>query len=233
MNVKDNIHILYVEDDESLAYITKDTLEQLGYIVTHAVNGVHAFELFKNRNFQLGIIDIMLPDMDGFTLVEKIRKTNQQLPILFLTAKSMQEDKIKGLLLGADDYITKPFSIKELDLRIKVFLKRSQIPAKNFDKIVQIENIRYDHENLLLVIAGKEHNLTYKEGQLLNYLLQHQNKILKRDDILLDVWGDSDYFLGRSLDVFISRLRKIFNCQHNISIENIHGVGFRLRTNTI
>lgn len=229
MQSTDHIKILYVEDDESLAFITKDNLEQHGYHVTHAANGKEAFEIYKLQNFHLGIIDIMLPDMDGFSLVEKIRMTNQQIPILFLTAKVMQEDKIKGFTLGGDDYITKPFSIKELLLRIEVFLKRSEVKKNSMPRKIQLRDIIYEHDNLLLKVKNKEYHLTHKEGLLLNYLLINQNKILKRDDILIEVWGESDYFLGRSLDVFISRLRKMLGKENDISIENIHGVGFRLK----
>ena len=232
MKSPERFNILYVEDDESLAFITKDNLEQHGYIIMHAGNGREAFELYKLHNFHMGIIDVMLPDMDGFTLVEKIRMTNQQMPILFLTAKAMQEDKIKGFTIGGDDYITKPFSIKELLLRIEVFIKRSEIKQNNLTTKIQIGNITFDHENLLLITKTKEYHLTHKEGLLLKYLLLNQNKILKRDDILIEVWGESDYFLGRSLDVFISRLRKMLADENDMNIENIHGVGFRLKANS-
>jgi DNA-binding response OmpR family regulator len=226
---KAGIRILYVEDDETLSYLTRDNLELIGYSVTHVGNGLDALAIFKENNFDLCIIDIMLPAMDGYTLTEEIRKINKEIPILFLTARLLDEDRIKGFKTGADDYITKPFSIKELSLRIEVFFKRRKIFEDNTSGVISISNSRFDYSNLVIHCNSKEINLTQREGELLKYFISNKNKVLKRDEILKDIWGDDDYFLGRSLDVFVSRLRKMVKDDPGIVFENIHGVGFRLK----
>ena len=222
--------ILYVEDDETLGFVTKDNLEIHGFGVTHCVNGVEAVEHFKNRSFDLCILDVMMPKMDGYELAEKIRKQDTQVPILFLTAKSLKEDRIKGLQLGADDYITKPFSIEELILKIEVFLRRKFISHPDANTL-QVGLFNYDHINLQLKSNSGTKGLTQKEGDLFKMLIQNKNQILKRGQILKALWGTDDYFLGRSMDVFISRLRKYLKEDNSIKIENIHGVGFRLSDN--
>lgn len=226
---KSGIRILYVEDDETLSYLTRDNLELIGYKVTHVNNGRDALSIFKENNFDLCIVDIVLPVMDGYTLTEEIRKINKEIPVLFLTARLLDEDRIKGFKTGADDYITKPFSIKELALRIDVFFKRRKIISNNSPDILSIGKSQFDYLNLVLTCNSQEINLTQREGELLRYFISNKNKVLKREDILKDVWGDDDYFLGRSLDVFVSRLRKIVKEDSAIVFENIHGVGFRLK----
>ena len=222
-------HLLYVEDDESLSFVTRDNLELQGYQITHCDNGATALEIIKDNTFDLCILDVMLPEIDGFTIAEEIRKSNNQVPIIFLTAKSLKEDKIHGLKLGGDDYITKPFSIEELILKIEVFLKRSKInipqPLSNFD----IGMFQLDYPNLALNQNGTTKSLTQKEADLLKYLIENKNAVIKRSAILKSIWGEDDYFLGRSLDVFISRLRKYLKADESVKIENIHGVGFRLK----
>ncbi len=222
-------HILYVEDDEVLSFVTRDNLEMNKYAVTHCGEGEEALRIFKKGEFDLCILDVMLPKMDGFALAEEIRKRNQSIPILFLTAKSMKEDKIHGLQLGADDYITKPFSIEELILKIEVFLRRKtlsmEVSADDYilgEYTLESKNLRLKYQD------GAARDLTQKESDLLAYLIQNKNNILKREDILERVWGENDYFMGRSMDVFISRLRKYLKEDLSIKIENIHGVGFRL-----
>jgi len=221
-------HLFYVEDDESLSFVTRDNLELEGYKVTHCGNGNKALEVLKEQTFDLCILDVMLPDVDGFTIAEEIRKRNRQVPILFLTAKSLKEDRIKGLRLGADDYITKPFSIEELILKIEIFLKRSQIVTKEEVNDFHLGNYTFDYKNLSLKNETIEKQLTQKEADLLKFFIENKNVILKRSDILESLWGEDDYFMGRSLDVFISRLRKYLKQDENLKIENIHGVGFRL-----
>ncbi|MFK8005710.1 MAG: response regulator transcription factor [Saprospiraceae bacterium] len=223
-------HLFYVEDDESLSFVTRDNLELEGYQVTYCENGQKAIDIIKTEDFDLCILDVMLPDVDGFTIAEEIRKRNKQVPILFLTAKSLKEDRIRGLRLGADDYITKPFSIEELILKIEIFLKRSQIIIKDDEHLFQIGNFTFDHKNLQLKNESIKRQLTQKEADLLKYFIENKNEVLKRSDILETLWGEDDYFLGRSLDVFISRLRKYLKEDKTLKIENIHGVGFRFMT---
>lgn len=222
-----SIKILYVEDDETLAFVTKDNLEENGYAVEHFDNGDAALKAFEKRYYDICLLDVMLPIMDGFELAKSIRSTNKEVPILFLTAKSLAEDKIKGLKLGADDYITKPFSIEELILKIEVFLKRKFIAEEKLVKY-QFGIFSYDHENLKLSTDHDTFDLTQKEGDLLQLLVENKTNIIRREDILKKLWGENDYFLGRSMDVFISRLRKYLKSDPTINIENIHGVGFRL-----
>lgn len=221
--------ILYAEDDETLSFLTKEALESKSFCVRHCLDGHTAFEAFCSENFDICILDIMLPSLDGFTLAKKIRTLNSNVPILFLSAKSRHEDKIQGFKTGADDYITKPFSIEELVFKIEVFLKRSKIsteaqPLKN----IKIGNFQFEYYNQQITIDGKKIQLTHREAELLKYFSDHRNQLIKREILMQQIWGNDDYLTGRSLDVFISRLRKIFINDNEIKIENIHGVGFRL-----
>ncbi len=224
-------HLLYVEDDESLSFVTRDNLEPTGYEITHCEDGQVAMETIRSgQKFDLCILDVMLPEVDGFTLAQEIRKRDEMVPIIFLTAKSMKQDKIHGLTIGADDYITKPFSIEELLLKIDIFLRRSKFSgvAKG-NTPVYIGDYSFDYKNLSLTTEGYAETLTQKEADLLKLLNEHRNQVVKRSFILETIWGKDDYFLGRSLDVFISRLRKYLNIDDRIKIENIHGVGFKFR----
>ncbi len=225
-------HLFYVEDDESLSFVTKDNLELQGYQITYCDNGTKALEIIRNQTFDLCVLDVMLPGVDGFTIAEEIRKTNTDVPIIFLTAKSLKEDKIHGLKIGADDYITKPFSIEELILKIEIFLKRSKITFIKPVEVVQMEigKFTFDYKNLELQNNGTTRALTQKEADLLRFFIQNKNEVLKRAQILESLWGEDDYFMGRSLDVFISRLRKYLKDDESLKIENIHGVGFRMKT---
>ncbi len=218
--------IFYVEDDETLGFVTKDNLELSGYEVVHFMDGKNALKHFNISDYDLCILDVMLPGIDGFGIAKEIRKISQQIPIIFLTAKSMKEDRIQGLLLGGDDYITKPFSIEELILKIMVFLRRKDIVGSTEKAEYNIGSYLLDYKNIKLSREGSEKKLTLKEAELLKYLVENKNKVLKRSDILVAVWGKDDYFLGRSLDVFISRLRKYLKEDKDISITNRHGVGF-------
>lgn len=219
--------ILYVEDDETLGFVTKDNLMQNGYDVDHYEDGKLGLAAFNKNYYDLCILDVMLPEMDGYEVAEEIRKYNSEIPILFLTAKSLKEDRIHGLKLGADDYITKPFSIEELILKIEVFLKRKSI-SKSVQDLMTIGRFTFDHPNLKLTGDGREENLTQKEADLLKLLIENKGNTLRREQILKKLWGENDYFLGRSMDVFISRLRKYLKSDLSLKIENIHGVGFRL-----
>jgi len=220
--------ILYVEDDETLGFVTMDNLLQEGYEILHCKDGVAAKKAFKEEQFDLCIVDVMLPKLDGFQLATYIREVNSQIPIIFVTAKSLQEDKIKGLQIGADDYITKPFSIEELVLKINVFLKRKFINDHSEEANLQVGLYTLDMKNLRLEKGGVPQKITQREGELLEVLASHKNEIVKRKLLLERIWGKEDYFLGRSMDVFISRLRKHLSGDPKVVIENVHGVGFRL-----
>lgn len=222
-------HILYVEDDETLGFLTKDNLEQHEYKVTHAVDGEEAWDIFKDGEYDLCVLDVMLPKLDGFSLAKKIRSMNDSIPIIFLTAKTQKDDKIGGLSLGADDYIAKPFSIEELLLKIEIFLRRRHVisPADS-DVFPLTDTIKLDAKNLTLHRPEGNKTLTQKEADLLRMFAENKGTTLKRSIILEKIWGEDDYFLGRSLDVFISRLRKYLASDPTISIDNVHGVGFRL-----
>jgi DNA-binding response OmpR family regulator len=220
--------ILYVEDDDSLSFITKDQLEMESYEVTHSANGKDAWSVFKKGEFDLCLLDVMLPQMDGFELAKKIRAVSKHVPIIFLTAKSMVEDKMEGFLLGGDDYVTKPYSFEELKMRIEVFLRRRKIIEEAPKEAIVIGKYNFDYANLDLSINGTSKGLTQREADILYYLAARPNQVIRRSDILEDIWGKDDYFYGRSLDVFISRLRKYLNEDPDITIENVHSVGFKL-----
>ena len=225
MNSK--IRILFVEDEKNLGIVVRDYLALNGYVVDLADNGNLGCDLFLTQTYDLCILDIMLPDRDGFSIAEMIRKRNETIPIIFLTAKSSIEDKLKSFKIGADDYIIKPFNIEELVLRIEVFIKRSQ-NVSNKRNIYSIGNYIFDSQNLLLEINGTSRSLTQKEVELLKMLCIHKGEVVKRDEILNSVWENNDYFTGRSLDVFISRLRKYLKDDSTVEIQNLHSVGFKL-----
>jgi DNA-binding response OmpR family regulator len=224
------IKLLLVEDDDALRFIVKDNLEQNNYQVDVAENGQEAIDLFEKKQYHLIILDVMLPKIDGFKVAEHIRKTDENIPIIFLTARSMTEDKITGLTIGGDDYIPKPFSMEELLLKIKIFLKRSNNIAggkPESSRVKKIGKFVFLPEELTLSFEGVARKLTIKEMELIKFFSENTNKVLNRNEILEKVWGSNDYFLGRSLDVFISRLRKYFKPDPNIKIVNLHGIGFR------
>lgn len=219
--------ILLAEDDDNLAFVIQDQLELAGYEVAHAKNGNKALSIFHQWGPALCLLDVMMPAKDGFQVAEEIRKHNDQIPILFLTARSMKEDRIAGFKKGGDDYITKPFSIEELLLRIAVFFRRAQahlIPKE----LVAIGNYTFDYKNIVLERKGHKVQLTQKEADVLHYFCQHINQLVKREDMLKHVWGDDDYFMGRSLDVFIAKLRKYLADDPSVAIRTVHGVGFQL-----
>jgi DNA-binding response OmpR family regulator len=220
--------ILLVEDDPSLGFVIKDNLCLKGYDVTLCTDGESGENAFNTSVFQLCIFDVMLPKKDGFSLARSVRSRNKNIPILFLTAKAMMEDKLTGFQTGADDYITKPFSLEELLCRIEVFLRRSTeeapIPLRKF----HVGNYEFDYTTLTLRNSSIEKTLTQKEAEVLQLLYYNRHRVLKREEILKEVWGDDDYFMGRSMDVFISKLRKYLKEDPAVQIVNYHGVGFRL-----
>jgi DNA-binding response OmpR family regulator len=223
-------NILLVEDDTNLGFLIQDTLKSEGFDVHLCLDGVEGLKKFNDKTFHLCIFDVMMPKKDGITLAKDIRKINSNIPILFLTAKSQTEDKIEGLKAGGDDYMTKPFNSEEFLLRVKALLRRSNPDLeKEEPKTYQIGSIIFDTENYKLIFKGvEEKKLTKKESKILLMLVQHKNKVLPRDVVLNAVWGQDDYFVGRSLDVFITKIRKYLKPDENVKIENIHGVGFKL-----
>lgn len=221
-------HILLVEDDPSLGFVIKDNLSLKGYQVTLCRDGEEADKVFATTAFNLCIFDVMLPRKDGFTLARSVRERDKSIPILFLTAKSMTEDKLQGFHLGADDYITKPFSFEELLCRIEVFLRRERIHDPGHGNILRMSTYEFDPSKLLLRRGDSEKALTQKEADVLRLLYEHRERVIKREEILLQVWGSDDYFMGRSLDVFISKLRKYLKEDEKVQIVNHHGVGFKL-----
>lgn len=219
--------ILYVEDDAYLSYVTKDNLELKGYDITLCADGQQALEAFSPGTFDLCILDVMLPEMDGFTLARNIRQQDKHIPILFLSARSLREDRIEGLKTGGDDYITKPFSIDELILKIKVFLKRNRVTdARRGKGEYELGSYLFDSLNMELKHATGNRKLTSREAALLKVFIQRMNTVVKKEDLLNEVWGNDSYFNSRSLDVFISKLRKHLRSDPSVQINNIHGIGF-------
>jgi len=219
--------VLIAEDDLQLGFILKDNLEDEGFEVVHCPDGEAAWESFLSKHPDICLLDVNMPLRDGFSLAKKIRQRNEVVPIILLTAKSMEEDKLTGFEKGADDYITKPFSMKELLSRMNVFLRRNKMLIPETTQVAKIGSFDFFPEDGRLVKNGEEILLTQKEAKLMQLFSMYPNKILKREQILQHVWGKNDYFLGRSMDVFIARLRKYLKEEKNISIETIHHAGYR------
>lgn len=219
--------ILLAEDDENLGFVIKDQLEATGFEVIHAKNGVAAWESYSYCKIELCLIDIMMPGLDGFSLAKKIRQEDEFVPIIFLTAKSLEEDRLHGFEVGGDDYVTKPFSMDELVYRIKVFIRRGGT-FKPTLQVLTLGAFNFELKNLTLKSEHQTINLTQMEADILRILVENKGKLIKREDILMSIWGENDYFKGRSLDVFISRLRKYLKMDANLEIRNHHGVGFTL-----
>ena len=224
----DKQRILLVEDDENLGYVIQDLLSMNGYKVHLARDGKEGLLFFNKTTYDLCLIDVMMPKKDGFELAEDIKKVNNSVPLVFLTARNQKEDKIKGLKLGADDYITKPFDSDEFLLRVKAILRRSNTEKNDSDKEYRIGEYKFTPSTLILSKDNDSRRLTKKESALLKLLCEHKGKILEREVVSNLIWGDDSYFVGRSMDVFITRLRKYLKEDPAISITNIHGVGFRL-----
>ncbi|MBL4653031.1 MAG: response regulator transcription factor [Flavobacteriales bacterium] len=223
--------LLLVEDDPNLGFVVKDNLQQSGFDVELKTDGKTGYETFMQNKFDLCLLDVMLPEKDGFSLAQDIRKSNKKVPIIFLTAKSMELDRVKGFKIGGDDYITKPFSMEELILRIKVILKRAYSVDEEEKESYTIGEYQFKPKSLELIHPSVKKTLTKKEAELLRLLCINRNTVLERETALKVVWGEDDYFLGRSMDVFISKLRKYLKADSSIKIINVHGVGFKLEVN--
>jgi DNA-binding response OmpR family regulator len=224
---KEKPKLLLAEDDLNLGILLVDYLETEGFQVKLCKDGELAIKAFQNQVFDLCLLDVMLPKLDGFSLAKEIRLKDRDMPLIFITAKSLKEDKLKGYGLGADDYITKPFDEEELLWKIKAIIRR--IPeSKSAIKIepLALGSYRFDVMNQSLSIGGKTKRITEKESEILYYLCLHRNHIVKREDLLKDLWGDNDYFFGRSLDVFITKIRKYLKEDPELTIENVYRVGF-------
>jgi len=215
--------LLLVEDDIDLQKVLAQYLELSGFKVYTANHGKHGLKVFQENHVDLCILDVMMPVMDGFTLANEIRKLDAAMPVVFLTAKNQKEDRLKGLTIGADDYITKPFEAEELVLRLHNILKRT---GKDETGSTQIGRLHIKYGELLIEDGKNRYNLTPREAELLKYLVENQNSVVRREEILEDLWGQNDYFLGRSMDVFISRLRKYIQAEPSVSLETKRGVGF-------
>jgi two-component system, OmpR family, response regulator len=221
-------NILLAEDDDNLGLLLFNFLKNKGYGVSLVRNGKEAFETFNKEKFDFCIFDVMMPIMDGFTLAKEIREIDKKIPILFLTAKSMKEDKLEGFAIGADDYLTKPFSMEELIARVGAILRRVEVETNDDEDNISIGSISYEPELRILHLKDGDKRLTTKENQLLKLLVKNQNEILDRQATLRAVWGDDNYFNGRSMDVYIAKLRKLLKEDGNIEIMNVHGKGFKL-----
>ncbi|MGW8315193.1 MAG: response regulator transcription factor [Bacteroidales bacterium] len=218
--------LLLVEDDIDLQKVLAQYLELSGFKVYTANHGKHGLEVFRSHHTDLCILDVMMPVMDGFTLATEIRALDPGMPVVFLTAKNQKEDRLKGLKIGADDYITKPFEAEELVLRIQNILRRS---GKESMKEMTLGRLQVRFNELVIEDGERSHSMTPREAELLKYFADHRNELLKREEILEDLWGQNDYFLGRSMDVFISRIRKYIQAEPTVSLETKRGVGFIFR----
>lgn len=223
----EKIRILLAEDDRNLGNILKSYLEAKGYAPKLCVNGQEAYDLFVKDEFDFCIVDVMMPVKDGFTLAREIRQVDRSIPILFLTAKSLEEDKLKGFQAGADDYLTKPFSMEELLLRIGAILRRSGHTTKG-SKIHTIGSFTLDYNRQVLTREGEEQRLTSKENELLRLLCENLNEVLDRSFALNKIWQDDSYFNARSMDVYIAKLRKYLKGDERVELINVHGIGFKL-----
>ncbi|WP_347838588.1 response regulator transcription factor [uncultured Draconibacterium sp.] len=223
------LNIILVEDDTNLGYLLEDFLLSRGVQVTLYRDGEEGLEGFrKNESFNFCIFDVMLPKLDGFSLAEKVKAIEPKIPIVFLTARAMKEDKMKGYNIGADDYITKPFDEDELWCKIVAISNRSDFVQAEPDNIYQVGAYEFDFENQSLTINNKVRRLTIREAEVLRMLCKAKKNVIRREQILTAIWGENDYFAGRSLDVFISKLRKYFADDSSVSIENVVKVGYIL-----
>jgi len=227
-----NVQILLAEDDYQYGNIIKKQLEAVGYSVVHCFDGEIAWKKFQRDDFDLCILDVMMPKKDGFSLAQDIRKKNGMIPILFISSKSADEDRLHGFRIGGDDFLIKPFSMRELIMRIQVFLRRTlpkDMPGDGIYKLGEEVRFNYEEKELTRVDEGEPFAvLTKKEAKVLRYLVENSNKLVKRDEILLKIWGNSSFFSSRSMDVFITRLRKHFKMEPGIALETLHNVGIRL-----
>ncbi|TXD46395.1 response regulator transcription factor [Polaribacter sp. IC073] len=221
-----NIKVLLAEDEASLGLIVKESLESRGFTVFHAKNGKEALEFYKDKHPDILVLDVMMPIKDGFTLAKEIRLENKAIPIIFLTAKSQTSDVLEGFKHGGNDYLKKPFSMEELIVRIKSLLHRVALKTNSENRI--IGNYSFNLTKQTLTFSTEEQTLTHREAALLFYLYENKNEVLDRTFILNKLWGNDDFFNARSMDVFISKLRKKLNKDQNIQILNVRGFGYKL-----
>lgn len=226
--MESKLKILLAEDEENLGTLLDSYLKAKNYDVKLVRNGKQALDAFNNSTYHFVILDVMMPELDGFSTAKEIRATDTDIPILFLTAKAMKEDKLEGFSIGADDYMTKPFSMEELVARIQAILKRTSDGTDTTAAVFQIGRFTFNPEKRVIDIDGEEVKLTTKENQLLKFLAKNKNSILDRQAALRAIWGDDNYFNGRSMDVYIAKLRKILRPDESVEIMNVHGKGFKL-----
>ena len=226
----DKIKILLCEDDENLGMLLREYLQAKGFVAELCADGEAGFKAFLKTKFDICVLDVMMPKKDGFTLAQEIRAANTDVPIIFLTAKTLKEDILEGFKLGADDYITKPFSMEELVFRIEAILRRTKGKKSRESTIYHLGEFTFDTQKQLLQIGEKQTKLTTKENELLALLCSHSNEILQRDFALKTIWIDDNYFNARSMDVYITKLRKHLKDDPQIEIINIHGKGYKLIT---
>ena len=226
---KHKADILLVEDDKNLGYILQDYLHMEGYRVNLQKDGQAGLQSFRSGNFDLCILDVMMPIKDGFTLAKEIKEITPDVPFIFLTAKDMEQDRIHGLKIGAEDYITKPFSTEELKLRLDIILRRIGLSSnKSSKEVFSIGFYTFDYPNQILKSDKEEKGLTKKESQVLRLLCLNMNQLVRRETALKNIWGADDYFMGRSMDVYIAKLRSYLKDDLSVNIINVHGTGFKL-----
>ena len=226
----DKLKILLCEDDENLGMLLREYLQAKGFFAELCPDGDAGYKAFTREKFDICVLDVMMPKKDGFTLAQEIRQSNADIPIIFLTAKTLKEDILEGFKIGADDYITKPFSMEELVLRIEAILRRVRGKKNKESSVYHIGRFLLDTQKQLLTIGDKQTKLTTKENELLALLCSHANEILQRDYALKTIWIDDNYFNARSMDVYITKLRKHLKDDDQIEIINIHGKGYKLIT---
>lgn len=223
---------MLVEDDPVLAFVVKDFLAKQNFEVTHCSDSDNAWQQFMKGIFDICLLDVVLPGKrDGIELANNIRKKNENIPIMMLTSKNLDEEKLAGFESGADDYVTKPYNMQELLRRIQVFVKRSKKREPDGPVFFKIGDLDFDYANLSLGNDKVMHQLTQREADLVRFLCMNANRVLKRDEILMNVWGKDDYFLGRSMDVFITKVRKYLKTQTAAKLQTIHGIGFKFNYN--
>ena len=224
----DKLRILLCEDDENLGMLLREYLQAKGYIADLFPDGDAGYKAFLKTKYDICVFDVMMPKKDGFTLAKEVRSANSEVPIIFLTAKTLKEDILEGFKIGADDYITKPFSMEELTLRVEAILRRVRGKRNKDNNTFKIGNFTFDIQKQILSIDGEQTKLTTKESELLNLLCTHANDVLNRDFALKTIWIDDNYFNARSMDVYITKLRKHLKADPAIEIINIHGKGYKL-----
>lgn len=226
--MKENIKVLLVEDEEALGMVVSDSLRSRGFDVTYCTDGEKGLEEAIQGSYDILALDVMLPKMDGFTIAKEFRKNNQHTPIIFLTAKSQTEDVVEGFELGGNDYLKKPFSLEELIVRIKALVKRFAQEEEQTIEACYIGQYKFNIIKQTLVLDENSRNLTHREAELLYMLFEKRNQVLERKKVLMQLWGDDSFFNARSMDVFITRLRKYLKDDPNVQIVNIRGFGYKL-----